>query len=84
MRTWRNLGDRAKLASFLEIQLATNLATILASLATMLASSEPLLGSSRKQISPLVSRSMIRVDIFLEVSVAPMERMLAGAAMSLD
>ncbi|GFU15516.1 hypothetical protein TNCV_2298851 [Trichonephila clavipes] len=56
MRTWRNLGDRAKLASFLEIQLATNLATILASLATMLASSEPLLGSSRKQISPLVSR----------------------------
>ncbi|GFY26795.1 hypothetical protein TNCV_4375411 [Trichonephila clavipes] len=37
MRTWRNLGGRAKLTSFLE----TKLATILASLATMLASSEP-------------------------------------------
>ncbi|GFW57303.1 hypothetical protein TNCV_542171 [Trichonephila clavipes] len=44
MRTWRNLGGRAKLASFLANKLAANLvtlATILASLATMLASSEP-------------------------------------------
>ncbi|GFV46977.1 hypothetical protein TNCV_3033741 [Trichonephila clavipes] len=33
MRTWRNLGGRAKLASFLAVNLA--------SLATLLASSEP-------------------------------------------
>ncbi|GFW18187.1 DUF1758 domain-containing protein [Trichonephila clavipes] len=36
MRTWRNLGGRANLASFLETKLETDLATILASLATML------------------------------------------------
>ncbi|GFW62148.1 hypothetical protein TNCV_1685791 [Trichonephila clavipes] len=44
MRTWRNLGGRAKLASFLETKLVANLVTlltILASMVTMLASSEP-------------------------------------------
>ncbi|GFU47756.1 hypothetical protein TNCV_4465051 [Trichonephila clavipes] len=41
MRTWRNFGVRAKLASFLTTKLAANLATILASLETMLVSSEP-------------------------------------------
>ncbi|GFX20851.1 hypothetical protein TNCV_79061 [Trichonephila clavipes] len=44
MRTWRNIGGRAKLASFLATKSAANLATlgtILASLATMLANSEP-------------------------------------------
>ncbi|GFX68938.1 hypothetical protein TNCV_682971 [Trichonephila clavipes] len=62
MRTWRNLGGRGKLASFLVTQLAANLATLvtfLASLVTMLASLENLLDSSRNLWrSPLTSRSM--------------------------
>ncbi|GFU23159.1 hypothetical protein TNCV_3515951 [Trichonephila clavipes] len=40
IRTWRNLGGRAKSTSFLATKLVT-LATILASFATMLASSKP-------------------------------------------
>ncbi|GFX16589.1 hypothetical protein TNCV_23601 [Trichonephila clavipes] len=41
METWRDLGDRAKLASYLATKLAPNLVTILATLVTKLASSGP-------------------------------------------
>ncbi|GFV93302.1 hypothetical protein TNCV_3685251 [Trichonephila clavipes] len=51
MRTWRNLGGRARLASFLATKLApklaANLGTILASLETILASLETMLASSK-------------------------------------
>ncbi|GFY02122.1 hypothetical protein TNCV_5099831 [Trichonephila clavipes] len=73
MRTWRNLGGRAKLASFLVDELVT-LATILASLVAMLVSSEPS-EIFWKLMDPSTNvKLMTRAVIFLEVSVTPINK----------
>ncbi|GFX75571.1 hypothetical protein TNCV_4714781 [Trichonephila clavipes] len=80
MRTWRNLGGRFKLASFLATKLVAHLATILASLTIMLVSSEPsgiykkVVDLSTNVTSGYISGSFCR----------PYKKMLAGTVISLD
>ncbi|GFT52534.1 transposable element Tcb2 transposase [Trichonephila clavipes] len=90
MRTYRILGDRAKLASYLTTRLATKLATILLSLATMLGATES--GATRKitrrddrrivrqaLVDPTVTRSMIRADVGVAIVPQTISRHLAEA-----
>ncbi|GFW30965.1 hypothetical protein TNCV_2940651 [Trichonephila clavipes] len=87
MRTWRNLGGKAKLASFWANKLATNLATlvtILASLATMLASSEPS-GIFKKVVDHSTSVTFNDTSGYISRSFChAYKKMFAGTVKSLD
>ncbi|GFV47856.1 hypothetical protein TNCV_2369501 [Trichonephila clavipes] len=74
MRTWRNLGGRAKLASFLATELAT--------LATTLASSEPS-GIFYKVVDLSTSVTFSDKRGYISGSSA-YKKMLSGTARSLD
>ncbi|GFV50524.1 hypothetical protein TNCV_4032441 [Trichonephila clavipes] len=76
MRTLRNLGDRAKLTSYMMAMLAR--------IWRHWRVWDPLDSSRKQWILPLRSRSMTRAVIFLEVSAAPINRDARRYEVSLD